>query len=176
MSIRTPRFLSWSFQVLFGPSRYWIEFSICDNLKHQKGALKYFFFLRVCGGDHQPLLGLLISFVSGDTLIWYASVMLLFWCYLLCRECASIVTLWKAVVAKEMWYYYCNYQLYCLFHVNGSSAYFDLILIFNKRYQGILVLLLYTITEANIVVLWIYFCKEGVALGVSNYYILESEN
>ena len=36
-------FLSWSFQIPFGPSRYWIESSICDNLKHQKGALKYFF-------------------------------------------------------------------------------------------------------------------------------------
>ena len=26
-----------------GPSRYWIESSICDNLKCQKGALKHFF-------------------------------------------------------------------------------------------------------------------------------------
>ena len=33
-----------------GPSRYWIESSICGNLKHKKGALKYFF-LRVCGTD-----------------------------------------------------------------------------------------------------------------------------
>ena len=43
----TPRFLSWSFQVLFGPSRYWIESSIFDNLRHQKGALKYLFFYSV---------------------------------------------------------------------------------------------------------------------------------
>ena len=45
--IWTPRFLSWSFQVLFGPSRHWMESSICDNLKHRKRWLEVPFFLRV---------------------------------------------------------------------------------------------------------------------------------
>ena len=43
----TPRFLSWSFQVLFGPSKYWIKSSICDNLEHQKRCSEILFFLRV---------------------------------------------------------------------------------------------------------------------------------
>ena len=42
----TPRFLSWSFQVLFSPSRYGIESSICDNLKHQKRCSEVLFFLE----------------------------------------------------------------------------------------------------------------------------------
>ena len=42
----TPRFLSWSFQVLFGPSRYWKKSSICDNLKHQKRCSEVLFFLE----------------------------------------------------------------------------------------------------------------------------------
>ena len=42
----TPRFLSWSFQVLFGPSRYGIESSICDNLEHQKRCSEVLFFLE----------------------------------------------------------------------------------------------------------------------------------
>ena len=49
--IWTPRCLSWSFQIPFGPSRHWIEFSICDNLKHQKRCLEVLFFLECvwCG-------------------------------------------------------------------------------------------------------------------------------
>ena len=43
---RTPRFVSWSFQVLFGPSRYWIESSIWDNLKHQKMCSEILFFVE----------------------------------------------------------------------------------------------------------------------------------
>ena len=46
ISSLTPRFISWSFQVLFGPSRYWIESSICDNLKHQKRCFDILFFLE----------------------------------------------------------------------------------------------------------------------------------
>ena len=42
----TPRFLSWSFQVLLGPSRYWIESSICDNRKHKKRFLEILLFLE----------------------------------------------------------------------------------------------------------------------------------
>ena len=45
-SIWTPRLLSWTFQVLFGTSRYSIESSICDNLKHQKRCLEVLFFLE----------------------------------------------------------------------------------------------------------------------------------
>ena len=33
---------------LIGPSRYWHESSICDNLKHQKRCLEVLFVLRVC--------------------------------------------------------------------------------------------------------------------------------
>ena len=33
----------WSFQVLFGPSRYSLESSICDKLKHQKRCLGVLF-------------------------------------------------------------------------------------------------------------------------------------
>ena len=46
LSIWTSRFLSWSFQVLFGPSKYWIESSICDKLKHQKRCSEVLFFLE----------------------------------------------------------------------------------------------------------------------------------
>ena len=42
----TPRSLSWFFQVLFGPSRYSIQSSICDNLKHQKRCLEIIFVYR----------------------------------------------------------------------------------------------------------------------------------
>ena len=31
---------------IFGPSRYWLESSICDNLKHQKRCLEALFFLE----------------------------------------------------------------------------------------------------------------------------------
>ena len=40
------RFLSWFFQVLFGPSRYSSESSICDNLKHQERCSEVLFFLE----------------------------------------------------------------------------------------------------------------------------------
>ena len=38
--------ISWSLQVLPGPSRYWHESPICDKLEHQKGVWKHFFFLE----------------------------------------------------------------------------------------------------------------------------------
>ena len=53
-SILTPRFQSRSFQELFGPSRYSIESSICDNLKHQKRCSEVPFFLE-CIGQSQKL-------------------------------------------------------------------------------------------------------------------------
>ena len=46
LSIWTTRFLSWSNQVLFGSFRYWIESSICDNLKHEKRCSEVLFFLE----------------------------------------------------------------------------------------------------------------------------------
>ena len=42
----TPMCLLWSFQIPFGPSRYWIESSICDNLQHQKRCLEVLIFLE----------------------------------------------------------------------------------------------------------------------------------
>ena len=42
----TKIFLLWCFQIPFGPSRYWIELSICDNLKHQKRCSEVLFFLE----------------------------------------------------------------------------------------------------------------------------------
>ena len=50
VSFWTPICQLWSFEMIqtpFGTSRYWIEFSICDNLKHQKRCLDVLFFLRV---------------------------------------------------------------------------------------------------------------------------------
>ena len=57
----TPRFLSWSFKVLFGPSKYWMESSICDNLEHQKRCSKVLFFLG-CGSQFVPATNLQPSF------------------------------------------------------------------------------------------------------------------
>ena len=45
-TLLTPICISWSFQIPFGPSRYRIESSICDNLKHQKRCLEVLFFLE----------------------------------------------------------------------------------------------------------------------------------
>ena len=44
VSIWTPICLSWCFQIPFGPSRYWIESFICDNLKHQ---IRFFLWVQV---------------------------------------------------------------------------------------------------------------------------------
>ena len=49
--------LSWCFQIPFGPSRYWIESSICDNLKYQKRCSEVLFLLECsfieCGFEHK---------------------------------------------------------------------------------------------------------------------------
>ena len=75
----TPRCLSWSIQVLFCPgypsatskqaaSRYWIESSICDNLKHQKRCSEILFFLEFIKSLHVALVKYLCfpSFLSGE--------------------------------------------------------------------------------------------------------------
>ena len=74
----TPMCLSCSFQIPFGPSRYWIKFSICDNLKHQKRCLEVLVFLeckRIWKGD--CVYGNFLEFVAICQSWWMSQAVIL---------------------------------------------------------------------------------------------------